>query len=108
MPFTSMRRGKWKLYYFHADQRFELVYATSPKNKPTFSGRVRTGKDGRHAVETVLAPPEEPVEQMTRPKQLLFVVDTSGSMRQEDKLAQARRAVLACVEQLQRISWQNS
>jgi arylsulfatase A-like enzyme len=23
-PFTSMRRGKWKFYYFHTDQRIEL------------------------------------------------------------------------------------
>ena len=55
---------------------------------------------GRVGVEAVIQPPEIPDEGTVRPKQLLFIVDSSGSMKHSEKIDQARRAVLSCVEKL--------
>ncbi len=83
------------------DRPFELEFALNDRVSPTFAGYIRRGEDGRRAVETVLTPPERPGEQAARPKQLLFIIDSSGSMAQEDKMEQARRAVSSCVGKLQ-------
>ncbi len=83
------------------DRPFELEFALNDRGSPTIAGYIRNGEDGRRAVETVLTPPEAPGEQAARPKQLLFIIDSSGSMAQEEKMEQARRAVSSCVEKLQ-------
>lgn len=82
------------------DRPFELEFAVNSEDAPTVAGFLRGETDGRRAVEAVLLPPEQPVETSVRPKQLTFVVDTSGSMAHEEKIAQARRAVASCFEKL--------
>jgi Ca-activated chloride channel family protein len=83
-----------------ADRPFELEFAVNPEDEATPAAFLRGREDGRGSVEALLLPPERPAEQTVRPKQLLFVIDTSGSMAHEEKIAQARRAVVSCVEKL--------
>jgi hypothetical protein len=82
------------------DRAFELEFALNSKESPTVAGYLRRDEEGRSGVEALLTPPEEPVEQSIRPKQMLFVIDTSGSMGRQEKLLQARRALASCVEKL--------
>jgi Ca-activated chloride channel family protein len=51
-------------------------------------------------VLAVITPPARPREGSSRPKQMLFVLDTSGSMGRERKLDQARDAMYASLEKL--------
>jgi Ca-activated chloride channel family protein len=60
----------------------------------------RDGETG-HAIEILLDPPREPEKTASRAKQVLFVVDTSGSMAAQERLDQARRAVGRSLESLQ-------
>ncbi len=83
-----------------ADRPFELRFAVSSQKQPTLAGYVREEKDGRRAVEALVTPPEKPTEKSTRPKELLFIVDSSGSMAHERKLEQARRAVASSIRKL--------
>jgi len=83
-----------------ADQPFELEFAVSSKEQPTVAGYVRKDADGRLGIEAILTPPEAPKNDTVRPKQVLFIMDSSGSMAKEEKLVQARRAVSACVKKL--------
>jgi Ca-activated chloride channel family protein len=82
------------------DRAFELEFAVNSKQSPTVAGYLRSDEEGRSGVEALLTPPEEPVEQSVRPKQMIFVIDTSGSMGRQEKMVQARRAVASCVEKL--------
>jgi Ca-activated chloride channel family protein len=82
------------------DRAFELEFAVNSKESPTVAGYLRSDEEGRSGVEALLTPPEEPVEQSIRPKQMIFVIDTSGSMGRQEKMLQARRAVASCVEKM--------
>jgi von Willebrand factor type A domain len=79
------------------DDPFELEFALAAESQPTVAGFVREDKYGRRAIEAVVNPPERPMEEATRPKQVLFVVDSSRSMAAFDKLDQARRAVASSI-----------
>jgi len=79
------------------DDPFELEFALASATQTTVAGFLREEKDGRRAIEAVVNPPERPAEEATRPKQVLFVVDSSGSMAHDDKLDQARRAVTTSI-----------
>jgi Ca-activated chloride channel family protein len=83
-----------------ADQPFELEFAVNSKAQPTVAGYVREDAEGRLGIEAVLTPPEAPNKDTARPKQVLFIMDSSGSMSKEEKLVQARSAVSACVKKL--------
>jgi len=84
-----------------AERPFELEFAFNTREDPTLAGYVLgTDENGRRAVEAVLHPPERPQARTVRPKQMTFVIDSSGSMAGEEKLVQARRAVSACVDRL--------
>ncbi len=86
---------------FPANLAFSLTFATSPAKEPTLAGRVlRDGETG-HTIEVVLDPPREPEKTAVRAKQVLFVVDTSGSMAIKEKLEEARRAVARSLKSLQ-------
>lgn len=84
-----------------ADLPFELEFAIGSEEQPTLAGYIRPREGDRQAVEAVLTPPERPTDQAaSRPKQVLFIVDTSGSMAKEKKLDQARRAVTSSIKKL--------
>jgi len=51
-------------------------------------------------VVAVLAPPLVPGGGSVRAKEIVFVIDTSGSMAKDGKIEQARRAVVACLDKL--------
>ena len=55
-----------------------------------------------------VTPPERPSEDATRPKQVLFIIDTSGSMAHEEKLDQARRDLGATAQMINARSAQPS
>ena len=82
-------------------ERFELQFALNAPDVPTIATYVRTGANGRKGIEAVLTPPEINRNETIRPKQVLFIVDRSGSMSHEDKLAQARNAVAYCIDALE-------
>lgn len=86
---------------FPASLAFALTFETSSAKEPTVAGSVRRDGETGHAIEIVLDPPREPEKTAARAKQVLFVVDTSGSMSIQDKLEQARRAVGHALESLQ-------
>ena len=84
-----------------AERPFELEFAYNTREDPTLAGYVLgTDEDGRRAVEAVLHPPERPQARTVRPKQVTFIIDSSGSMAGQEKLIQARRAVSACLDRL--------
>jgi hypothetical protein len=84
-----------------ADRPFVLEFAVGSEEQPTLAGYFREREGDRQAVEALVTPPERPTEQAAaRPKQVLFIVDTSGSMAKEEKLDQARRAVTSSIKKL--------
>ncbi|HEX5042430.1 MAG TPA: VWA domain-containing protein [Candidatus Polarisedimenticolaceae bacterium] len=86
---------------FPASEAFSLTFATGSEKEPTLAARVqRDGEEG-HTVEVVVDPPREPETTASRAKQVLFVIDSSGSMAMKDKLEQARRAVGRALDSLQ-------
>jgi Ca-activated chloride channel family protein len=82
------------------DRPFVLEYALQADDRPNLVSRVRGTEGGLQEVETLVNPPTIVPATEVRPKQVLFVVDTSGSMARSEKLEQAKRAVDACVDAL--------
>jgi len=80
-------------------REFELEFALGVEDDATLLGSVTSSKNDVHQVIAVLAPPMTPPDETVRPKQVLFVLDTSGSMA-KGKLDQARVALGACLEKL--------
>jgi Ca-activated chloride channel family protein len=80
-------------------REFELEFAHGVEDDATLLGNVTSSDDGTHEVIAVLAPPMEPPDDTVRPKQVLFVLDTSGSMG-KGKLDLARTALSSCLEEL--------
>jgi Ca-activated chloride channel family protein len=78
---------------------FELELAVGAEDDASLVAQVTPTDDGYHDVVAVLTPPMQPAEESVRPKQVLFVVDTSGSMGKA-KLPQAREALATCLEKL--------
>ncbi len=71
---------------------FELELAIGPEDDPTLLGYVGKEKDGFREALAVLTPPSKPHREAVRAKQVVFVLDTSGSMA-KGKLEQARTAL---------------
>jgi Ca-activated chloride channel family protein len=80
-------------------REFELEFALGVEDDATLLGSVTSSDNDVHQVIAVLAPPMTPPDESVRPKQVLFVLDTSGSMA-KGKLDQARAALGACLEKL--------
>jgi len=78
---------------------FELEFALGVEDDPTLVGQVIPSEDGTHDVIVVLTPPMEPGEGAVRLKQVLFVLDSSGSMA-KGKLEQARATMISCLEKM--------
>jgi len=80
-------------------REFELDFAIGPEDAPTLLAHVGPERNGLREVVAVLTPPSKPPAESARPKQVIFVLDTSGSMR-GGKLEQARLALDASLHQL--------
>ncbi len=83
------------------DRPFVLEFAVVEEDEANFASFVEAETDGRRRVTATFTAPAAPRDDSVRPKQVLFILDTSGSMR-DGKLDQAREALLSCLEKLQR------
>jgi len=80
---------------------FELDFRFGSTEEPTLQGYVRpVGDDGTHEIMAVLTPPTESNDDAVRAKQMILILDTSGSMNLESKLERGREALLTNLEQL--------
>jgi hypothetical protein len=86
---------------FPASLAFSVTFATGSEKEPTIAARVRREGDKGHTVEVLLDAPREPASTASRAKQVLFVIDSSGSMAMMEKFEQARRAVDRALDGLQ-------
>ena len=80
---------------------FVLEFKVVEDDDANFSSFVEVETDGRRRVTATFTPPTAPRDDSVRPKQVLFILDTSGSMR-GGKLDQALEALGSCLEKLQR------
>ncbi len=80
---------------------FELMFSYGSEYDATLLAYAGPLQKGTRQVVLVLTPPSAPWKESIRAKQVLFVLDTSGSMR-HGKLDQARRAIAACLRKLDR------
>ncbi len=78
---------------------FELAFALSRTDEHTLLSYVGPEQDGARDVTVVFMPAVEPTAEAIRPRQLLFILDTSGSMR-GDKLEHAKLALGSCLDKL--------
>jgi Ca-activated chloride channel family protein len=79
---------------------FEFAFALGRADEPVLTGFVSPEREtGERDVLLVFAPAVSPDEGNVRPKEVLFVLDTSGSMRGA-KIDVARSALLACLQKL--------
>ncbi len=83
------------------DRPFVLDIRVAEDDEANFASFVGAERDGRRRVTATFTPPTAPRDGSVRPKQVLFLLDTSGSMR-GGKLDQAREALKSCLEKLQR------
>ncbi len=80
---------------------FVLEFRVVEDDDANFASFVEAEIDGRRRVTATFTPPTAPPDDSVRPKQVLFILDTSGSMR-GGKLDQAREALESCLDKLQR------
>jgi len=80
-------------------REFELEFAIGAEDDSTLLGNVTRTEDDVHEIVAVLTPPMAPPDETVRPKEVLFLLDVSGSMA-NGKLEQARAALGACLEKL--------
>lgn len=79
---------------------FRLYYATGEDRKPVHAISHRTGtEDGYFSM--VISPDLSGVSETRTPEDLLFLLDTSGSMRNDRKLKQAKSALSYCIGELE-------
>jgi Ca-activated chloride channel family protein len=100
----SKNRRKVTVGYEAEDTRpttdFRLYYATDNRQKPIHTISHRTGtEDGYFSM--VLSPDISGLSESTTPENVLFVLDTSGSMRNDQKLKQAKSALSHCLQELE-------
>ncbi len=79
------------------DRDFQLFYGVSPKDVGL---NMLTHKiDGKDGYFTMMVAPKVETDKKTAPKDVCFVVDTSGSMA-GNKMDQTRKALTYCISQL--------
>lgn len=88
-PDVNQAGGDFVLYYQPGRKEVALSLVGY---RPTPSG------DGFFSM--MISPPAEAGSAQVQPQDVVFVVDTSGSMLEGDKIEQARRALTYCVSQL--------
>jgi Ca-activated chloride channel family protein len=82
------------------DKDFQVFYTTSQKDigLTTLLHRPVSGQDGYFLM--LISPRAELAKEQQIPRDLVFVLDTSGSMREDGKLDQAKRALKHCLSGL--------
>ncbi|HOT95741.1 MAG TPA: VIT and VWA domain-containing protein [bacterium] len=82
------------------DTDFQLFFA--PAGGEPVNGRLLAFNDGREpgSFLLMLAPRADLAADRILPKDLVFILDTSGSMAEKAKLAQAKKALHLCLAQL--------
>jgi len=82
------------------DKDFQVFYTTSQKDigLTTLLHRPVSGQDGYFLM--LISPRAELANEQQVPRDLVFVLDTSGSMREDGKLDQAKRALKHCLSGL--------
>ena len=85
----------------YLDKDFVLYYTVGDKDfgLNLITHRVK-GQDGFFAL--MLAPSVDLKDEKVMPKDVCFLIDTSGSMQQEDRIASARDALKFCLKSLRR------
>ncbi len=78
---------------------FELSFSLGAESEVTFVAYAEPERDGSQQVVAVLTPPTDPWANIIRAKEVLFLLDTSGSMTGK-KLDQARQALSVCLDKL--------
>jgi Ca-activated chloride channel family protein len=79
------------------DRPIEIGFALGLSDAPSLAAFVAPAVDGEREVVVVLSPALETAAETVRPKELLFLLDTSGSMHGE-KIAKATHALGTCLE----------
>lgn len=81
-----------------ADRDFELNWTLAPGTAPAATLFVETGESCNHAL-LMLTPPTRSVTTQRLPREVVFVIDTSGSMHGAS-IAQAREALALALQRL--------
>lgn len=81
-------------------REFSLAFSTTDEDRSSVAGILHFDAEGRRGVEAVVHPPEVIPPATIRPKELVFLVDSSGSMKQFEKMDDARRAVAYCLRRM--------
>ncbi len=83
------------------DTDFRLIYGVEPSDAIGLGVLChREAGDDEGTFALFAAPSPSAVAATTQPKDIVFVIDTSGSMADGDKLGQARRALEFCIRNL--------
>jgi Ca-activated chloride channel family protein len=82
------------------DRDFQLFYTTSPKDVglTALMHRPITSEDGYFML--LISPRPDLSKEQHVPRDMVFVLDTSGSMREDGKLDQAKKALQHCLSSL--------
>lgn len=78
---------------------FDLTFALGSEYEATLIAYAGAGDDDGTDVVVVLSPPTDPWSETVRAKQMIFVLDTSGSMKGY-KIENAREALTAALDEL--------
>ncbi|MEM7540424.1 MAG: marine proteobacterial sortase target protein [Pseudomonadota bacterium] len=76
-----------------ADRDFVLFWRPQPEHAPRAALFNQQAEDGTYGLMMVIPPEEQWVQQATLPREIIYVIDTSGSMS-GTSINQARRALL--------------
>jgi Ca-activated chloride channel family protein len=81
-----------------ADRDFELVWRPPAASAPQGAWFVERGEENQYGL-LMLVPPQQDAEHAVLSREVVFVIDTSGSMHGES-IEQARRALLLALDRL--------
>ena len=79
---------------------FEMTFALGREDEPTLTAFVGGERDGARDVTVLFTPAVEPTDEAIRARQLLLILDTSGSMAGDEKLSNAKLALASCLDRL--------
>jgi Ca-activated chloride channel family protein len=82
-----------------SDRDFEISWSPRPGVMPQSSVTTETGPDGRYSLVTLFPPSGERARTARIPREVTFVVDTSGSM-EGVSMQQAKKALVLAIERL--------
>lgn len=97
----------WEARNIRPDQDFLLYYALSSKDLGVHVISTRADGDSEGYFLLLAAPSYAQDDGRHIPKEVVFVLDTSGSMQEDDKIGQAKAALKFCVGALRDDDWLN-